>query len=243
MSKVVTIVGGHGKVGLRLSRLLKSTARVTSIIHIPEHAPEVKAAGAIPIILSLESDPVEQFSAVFAGSDVVVFSAGAGGKGGPERTKAVDYEGAVKVFDAIEAIKGEKPRLLLVSAIDARDRNKIPHYYNEEDVRVSDAFWKTLSTYMTWKYEAEKDLHKRTAFKWTVLRASELLETPGTGKASIGMTHITPGISRDDVAKTLALLVDRPDADGLSLDIIGGETSIDEALDSAIRNRVTSWSG
>ena len=67
---------------------------------------------------------------MFKGNDVVVFSAGAGGKGGPERTKAVDYEGAVKVFDAIEGVEGAKPRLVLVSAIDVRDVNADPppHY-------------------------------------------------------------------------------------------------------------------
>lgn len=57
------------------------------------------------------------------------FSAGAGGQGGEERTKKVDYEGAVKTFDAIEGVEGPKPRLILVSAIDVRDPEKIPAHY------------------------------------------------------------------------------------------------------------------
>lgn len=68
--------------------------------------------------------------------DVVYFVAGAGGKGGEERTRKVDYEGAVKVFDAIELVKGEKmmmmkkPRLILLSAIDVRDpEGKVPAHY------------------------------------------------------------------------------------------------------------------
>ena len=80
-------------------------------------------------MISLEDDPKEKFAEVFEGSDIVYFSAGAGGKGGPERTKKVDYEGALKVFDAIELVKGDKPRLILVSAIDIRDPNVIPAHY------------------------------------------------------------------------------------------------------------------
>lgn len=58
------------------------------------------------------------------------FSAGAGGKGGEERTKKVDYEGALKVFDALERVDGRtKPRLILVSAIDVRDPEKVPEHY------------------------------------------------------------------------------------------------------------------
>ena len=81
-------------------------------------------------MLSIEESSPADFAKVFTGQDVVYWSAGAGGKGGEARTKAVDYEGAVKVFDAIEAVEGSKPRLILVSAVDVRDPTKPPqpHY-------------------------------------------------------------------------------------------------------------------
>jgi len=41
----------------------------------------------------------------------------------------------------------------------------------------------------------------------------------------------------------LALLVDREDAAGLALDIVGGETPIGEALDAAIKKGETDFSG
>lgn len=42
----------------------------------------------------------------------------------------MDYEGALKIFDAIEGVEGPvKPRLILVSAIDIRDPEKIPAHY------------------------------------------------------------------------------------------------------------------
>lgn len=118
------------QVSLRLARLLTPSHSVTSIIRNPSHASDIEATKATPLELSLEDSPVADFTSAFQGSDVVYFSAGAGGKGGEERTKAVDYEGAVKVFDAIEAVQGpKKPRLVLVSAVDVRDENKIPEHY------------------------------------------------------------------------------------------------------------------
>lgn len=130
-SKTVIIIGGHGQVSLHLSTHLSPTHTVYSIIRTPSHEQDVQKTGATPILLSLENDPKESFTKLFEEkkADVVVFSAGAGGTGGPERTKAVDYEGAVKIFNAIEGVDGDKPRLLLVSAVDIRDPEKIPSHY------------------------------------------------------------------------------------------------------------------
>ena len=125
----VVIVGGHGHVALRLARLLASTHSVTSLIRDPAHSGDITQASANPIVLSLEDAPVEDFTKVFSGAKVVVFSAGAGGKGGPERTKQVDYDGALKVFDAIENVVGAKPRLIHLSAVDVRNPDKYPSHY------------------------------------------------------------------------------------------------------------------
>lgn len=161
MSKAAVIVGGHGNVrprtlpspyhpfrvanlnpqiALRLARLLSPKHSVTSIIRDPSHASDISATGATPLVLSLENDSVSTFTNAFtsAQADVVYFAAGAGGKGGVERTRKVDYEGAVKVFDAIEGVGADgngnggnlkKPHLVLVSAIDVRDLSKVPEHY------------------------------------------------------------------------------------------------------------------
>lgn len=116
---------------MRLARYLtpKPSYNVISLIRNANQSQDITATGASPEVISLEDDPKEKFAGIFEGSDVVYFSAGAGGSGGPERTKKVDYEGALKVFDAIELVKGGKPRLILVSAIDIRDPNIIPSHY------------------------------------------------------------------------------------------------------------------
>ncbi|KAI0766409.1 NADH(P)-binding-domain-containing protein [Trametes elegans] len=243
MSKKVVIVGGHGKVSLRLSRLIGPSNDVTSIIRNPAQADDITAASAKPLVLSVEDAPVADFTKAFQGTDVVYWSCGAGGKGGEEGTKKIDYEGALKVYDAIEAVDGPKPRLIVVSAVDIRDPDTVPAHYNDADRTVSERIRQALPAYMKWKYEADKDLVRRTAFKWFILRAGGLSDGPATGKADVGRTHITQVISRDDVAKVLALLLDRPDADGLALDVVGGEAPIEGALDAAIKKGETDWLG
>ena len=48
---------------------------------------------------------------------------------------------------------------------------------------------------MHWKYEADKNLVKRTAFKWTILRPGGLSNNPGEGKVNAGRTHLGKMIS------------------------------------------------
>ncbi|KAF8186005.1 NADH(P)-binding-domain-containing protein [Pholiota molesta] len=243
MSKNVVIIGGHGNVARRLAKLLTPNHSVTSIIKDPSQENDIKELSAEPLVLSLADAPVADFTKAFQGADVVYFSAGAGGKGGAEMTQKVDYEGAVKVFDALEGVEGKKPLLILVSAIDVRDPDKVPAHYNEEDIAVSNRLWKTIGVYMKCKYEADKNLVKRTAFKWIILRPGILTSNPGVGTAAIGRTHLDKTISRDDVAKALALLIDRQDAAGLAIDIVGGDTPLQDGLDAFIKKGETDFLG
>lgn len=45
---------------------------------------------------------------------------------------------------------------------------------------------------MDCKYEADKDLVTRTAFKWTIVRPGELKDDPAIGKVHLGKAHIGP---------------------------------------------------
>lgn len=95
---------------------------------------ELKEIGAKPERLSIEDADVPQITKLFTSTkpDGVLFAAGAGGKGDPSRTRKVDYEGAVKVYDAMEA--GNVKRLVLIGALDIRDRSKgWPDWYDEDD--------------------------------------------------------------------------------------------------------------
>ena len=45
------------------------------------------------------------------------------------------------------------------------------------------------------KYDADKDLIQRTAFKWTILRPGRLTHEPGTGNAVVGKAPLESAIS------------------------------------------------
>jgi hypothetical protein len=50
-------------------------------------------------------------------------------------------------------------------------------------------------------------------------------------------------LQRDDVTKVLTLLLDREDAAGLAIDIIGGDTLIEEGLDAVIKKGESDFLG
>ncbi|KAI0086689.1 NAD(P)-binding protein [Irpex rosettiformis] len=243
----VVIFGGHGKVSLRLTRLLTSrpNTAVTSIIRNPDHAVGIQAAGATPLILSLEDNSVFDLSSTLKDikPSVIYFCAGSGGIGGPERLKAVDEDGAIKVFDAIESLSGssltkdlESPRLILLSSLDVRDTSKPhPEHYTPEDIKHSAAFHQAIGPYLIAKYNADKNLSARSSFKWTILRPNWYMEESGVGKGQIGKGHLSRNISRDDVAKVLFLLLEREGAHGLGIDLVGGEEPLEDGLDTFIR--------
>lgn len=133
----IFVIGGHGKVALHFTRQAAEKGhKVLSMIRQPEHASDLPTGPSAdtvqPVIASLEQASVSDIASLFKKytPNVILFSAGAGGKGGAERTKAVDEHGAIKVFDAIEESGIAKShafrRFLLVSAIDVRDKTKPP---------------------------------------------------------------------------------------------------------------------
>lgn len=85
------------RVALHLAKLASPAYSVHSLVRDEGHFEDIKSRGANPVLLSLEDASVDQLADTFTGSQAVVFAAGAGGKGGAERTKLVDEQGAIKV--------------------------------------------------------------------------------------------------------------------------------------------------
>src|SRR3954454_10490241 len=108
----VVVAGGHGKVGLRLLRLLADGGhRARGLIRNPDHAADLSAIGAEPVVCDMEQ--LDDLSECCAGADAVVFAAGAGPGSGPERKRTVDYGAAEKLMEAGVS------RYVMVSAIGA----------------------------------------------------------------------------------------------------------------------------
>jgi nucleoside-diphosphate-sugar epimerase len=140
----IFVIGGHGRVALQFTKYASQAGHtIISQMRDASQSSDLPQSGpgkVIPLVKSLEDLSSEQVSELFKEHDpsIVLFAAGAGGKGGAERTFKVDRDGAIKVFDAIEKsgiAKNEKfRRLLLVSAVDVRDvDNTKPEWYDDDE--------------------------------------------------------------------------------------------------------------
>ena len=122
MSKVF-IIGAAGKVGRFLVRQLAERAHKPMSMHrSPAQGDELRALGATRVSGNLLDLDVPGMAGLMIDCDAVVFTAGAGGKGGPEITNAVDGRGLE--LAAAAAQQACVRRFLLVSAFPGAARGK-----------------------------------------------------------------------------------------------------------------------
>lgn len=206
----IVIAGGHGKIALRLARLL--TARgdsVRSLIRNPGHQAGVHATGAEPVVADMEA--LGDLAEFVEGADGVVFAAGAGPGSGPERKQTVDFGAAVKLLDAARATGAR--RYLMVSSMGAGDP-------------ASGA--ESMRPYLEAKADADAAL-AASDLDWTIVRPGMLTDDPGTGMVQVGDLD-RGSVSRDDVAAVLVGCLDEPRTVRKTFDLLQGETPIAEAL-------------
>jgi uncharacterized protein YbjT (DUF2867 family) len=211
----VIIAGGHGKIGLRLARLLgEREEHPVGLVRKYEQEAELVALGAHPVIFDLESRTAAELAEIVRGADAVVFAAGAGPGSGAKRKDTVDRGGAVLLADAAE-LAGVR-RYLMVSAIGADDGPQPDH----DEV---------YAAYVTAKKAADDDIRSRD-LDWTIVRPGGLTLESGTGLVTLAEHTERGTVSREDVAAVLLALLDEPRTAGLSLDLVGGDTPIDAAV-------------
>jgi uncharacterized protein YbjT (DUF2867 family) len=214
----VAIAGGHGKVALRLARLLRARGdEVRSIIRDPGHAEDVRAAGAEPRLCDLEAASEEDLADAVGSADAVVFAAGAGPGSGPERKWTVDYGGAVKLIAA--AKRRGISRYVMLSSIGA-----------DPDVTGDDTF----SAYLRAKGRADAEL-QASGLDYTIVRPGWLTDEPGRGRITVGRDLIGGAVSRDDVAAVLAEVLHEPRTIGLLFEVASGDVPIAEAIERLVR--------
>ena len=209
----VVIAGGHGKIALRLAPLLRARGDdVRSMIRNEDHAGDVWAAGAEPVLCDLEAaDPAEVASAVGA-ADSVVFAAGAGPGSGSARKETMDYGGAVKLIQAAGA--NGIPRYVMISSVGA-----------DASVRGADTF----AAYRRAKGRADEEL-MRSGLDYTIVRPTRLTDEPGDGLVRVG-DHVGRGtVPRDDVAAAVAGMLREPATIGKLFELTDGELPIEDAL-------------
>lgn len=216
------IIGIAGGTGGRIARRLKAGGwDVDGLVRRDKQVRDLAADGIEALVGDLTRMSIDDLSAAMKGSDVVVFSAGAGGKDGNEATTAIDGQGPGKI--AAAAAKAGIARFYLVSVF--------PEAWRERHLGAE------FEHYMIEKKRAEVDLVKRD-LDWVIVRPSALSDDPGTGSVSLGLAEIHEEITRDDVAGTVVALIGQPEIRRVILEVTSGDTPIGEATDE-VRRRMT----
>jgi uncharacterized protein YbjT (DUF2867 family) len=209
----VAIAGGHGQIALRLAKIMSERGdEVVALIRNPDHADEVKQAGAEPVLVDLEHASEDEVATAIGGSDAVVFAAGAGPGSGSARKETMDYGGAVKLIAA--AKQAGVGRYVIVSSMGAN-----PNATGDDSFTV----------YLRAKGRAD-DAVRASGLDATVVRPGGLTNDAGTGRVRLGERLPRGQVTRDDVAAVLVAVLDSPSTIGRTTDLIGGDTPIAEAV-------------
>ena len=208
----VVIAGGHGKIAMRLERLLSGRGdEVSGLIRNPDHADDVREAGARPVLCDLEHASEKEVAAAIEGCDAVVFAAGAGPGSGEARKETMDLGGAVKLIDAAKA--GGVPRYVMISSMGADP----------------DAEGDGFAAYLRAKGRADAAL-AASGLAYTVVRPGRLTDDAGTGRVAVGPFVERADVPRDDVAAVLAAVLAREDLAGLRFEVTAGDQPVEEAV-------------
>ncbi|KAI4257940.1 MAG: hypothetical protein LQ352_001446 [Teloschistes flavicans] len=247
-SKRVLLLGGHGKVSLLLTpHLVSKSWHVTSVIRAANQQNDILAAvknqpGKVEVLVSSLEDISSKADAqkVIDESkpDYVVWSAGAGGKGGPERTQAIDHDSCM-YFVRAAADTPSVTKFLLVSYLGSR-RFKAPWWSAEEWEETQDQNHGALKSYHPAKLASDECLtaqgFKRASLQAIVLRPGRLTDGTETGKVSLGKTKARGNVTRADVAAVAAGLLDSEGKGWFDL-LEGDETTVD-AIERVLKDKV-----
>lgn len=213
----IALLGGHGKIALLAEPLLVQAGHtVHAVIRDPEQVAEVEATGATAVVADIESLDAAGWDELLRGKDAVVWSAGAGG-GNPQRTWAVDHDAAIASMDAAQRVGAD--RYVIVSYFGASLDHGVPesepfHAYAEAKARA--------------------DAHLQDSqLAWTVLGPSGLTLEEPSGRIDLAADE-GGTVSRGNVARVIAAVLERPGTAGTFLAFNDGEQEIDTALDAAL---------
>ena len=221
----VVLIGGHGKVALLAApKLVARGFAVDSLIRNPDHSAEISATGATPVVLDIENAGVKQLAEAFSGAHAIVFSAGAGG-GNEERTRAVDFDAAVRSMEA--AKQAGVSRFVMVSYSRA--------LVDVDNLDPENSFY----TYAKAKHDADAVL-RETDLDYTILGPGALTLDPASKKITIAdETGNIDGkapeaengkVSRENVAEVITHVVDTEAAQRSTVNFYDGSTAIAEAI-------------
>jgi nucleoside-diphosphate-sugar epimerase len=257
MSHHVLLIGGHGKVAQLLTPLLlKRSWTVTSLIRSQEQVPTIENLGAGQpgklnvLVHSIEDVSTKEHATSILNEvkpDYIAFSAGAGGKGGPERTFKIDRDAAVHFIHAAASIPSIT-RFLLVSYNGSR-RNAAPWWPSGEwDSYFEKVNNGVLANYYRAKIVADEELYKASRASnggliGIGLRPATLTAEPA-GKVVLGKTPSVYGnASRETVAKTADALLAADGVKNSWIDLYDGDEDLEQAVKRVVKEGIDTAEG
>lgn len=207
----VLIVGANGHIGRRLLQQMSSGPHQSqAMIRSAEQATELRELGAdSTVVADLEKD----VQPALDGCDAVIFTAGSGGKGGTEKTDAVDRDGAIAVIDAAKEAGVE--RFVMVSSMGADTPEQGSH---------------DLQHYLRAKQAADNHL-RESGLQYTIVRPGALTNDRGSGKVDVAKHLGRQGsVPRDDVAAVLLQVLDADNTHGKQFELLAGESFVQQAV-------------
>ena len=154
--------------------------------------------------------------AAIAGSNAVVFAAGAGPGSGAERKVTMDRDGAIKLLRA--ATTSSVGRYVMVSGA---------------GVESPPGGDKVFEVYLRAKAAADAAV-EASDLEWTILRPGALTDDVGTGKVRIETTPFSGSVPREDVAAVLAALLADGRSSGRIFYLSSGSVPIAEAFEALL---------
>ncbi|CAL3964572.1 unnamed protein product [Diplocarpon coronariae] len=250
----VLLLGGHGKVSLLLTpKLIQRSWDVISVIRNPEQTAAIQEAGShgpgtIEVLIESLGDVKSEGDAKKilekARPDWVVWSAGAGGKGGKETTYAIDRDACIH-FIRSSLSTPSISKFLLVSALSIR-RERAAWWDDNSWATVRKINEEIMPDYYKAKLAADEVItvlgEEKKGFGYVVLRPGTLSDKPESGKVIIGKTPAEGQVSRGDVAEVAARLLEKEGARGW-FDLLGGKEEIGSEIERVIGEKVDTREG
>ncbi|KAM5358580.1 hypothetical protein ACJA88_015328 [Fusarium oxysporum] len=224
MSRHVLILGGHGKIAQILTRqLLKKSWTVTSVIRAQEQVPQIESLASGQQRLNVLVRNLEDIKGVSQAKsileevqpDAVVWSAGAGGKGGLDRTPSIK-------------------KFILISYLACR--RKSPSWWDSDAWAYAHEMQSgDLSNYCRAKLAADEALLQKASlrldFSGISLRPGTLSDGPA-GQVELGKTKTSRGnVSRVSVADTIVSLLENQNVKTSWLDLLDGNDNVNASVE------------
>ncbi|MFB6272404.1 MAG: SDR family oxidoreductase [Salinibacter sp.] len=208
----VAVIGANGGIGRRLlPRLADAGHDPIGVVRSEDQFETVREHNGVPRLGDLEGE----FASALDGADAVVFTAGAGGSTGWDKTILVDLWGAERAIRACEERGIDRFVMISSRGADDPERRQGP-----------------IKPYIVAKHVADRTL-QQSSLNETILRPTRLTDEEGTGRVAAYFED-DPGagdpIPRADVAQAVVECLVDEGTIGHAITLYGGETPIEEAV-------------